>query len=108
MQAKNLADNLSFAFNTPSGVPNNDVFLNNQTLGSDDTNGLAGFGTLVLEWTRLSALTLDPKYASLTQKAESYLLNPLPASSQPFPGLVGSNVFLSNGTFADSDAGWVS
>lgn len=43
----------------------------------------------------------------MSQKGESYLLNPEPANDQPFPGLVGSDVFLSNGSFQDASGGWV-
>ena len=57
-QSVKLADTLSFAFDTPSGVPFNDLDL--ETRSSADgstTNGLATTGTLVLEWMRLSDLT---------------------------------------------------
>ena len=63
-------------------------------------------GTLVLEWTRLSDLTGDSQYADLSQKAESYLLNPQPASSEPFPGLVGSNIDIDTGMFLDARGAW--
>ena len=91
-QAENLANILSFAFDTPSGVPS--------------TNGLSQAGSLVLEWTHLSDLTGNKTYADLSQKAESYLLDPRPSSGEPFPGLVGSNINLSNGQFADGTGGW--
>jgi mannosyl-oligosaccharide alpha-1,2-mannosidase len=106
-QSKNLANDLSFAFNTPSGIPDNSIWFTNHSLGGDDTNGLATIGTLVLEWTHLSDLSGNGTYAQLTQKAEDYLINPQPSSSQPFPGLVGSNVYLANGTFADAAGGWI-
>lgn len=105
-QAKHLADNLKFAFNTPTGIPSNNLFINQTTDGST-TNGLATIGSLVMEWTRLSDLTGDPTYANLSQKGESFLLNPQPASSEPFPGLVGSNVDINTGLFQDADGGWV-
>jgi mannosyl-oligosaccharide alpha-1,2-mannosidase len=63
-------------------------------------------GTLVLEWTHLSDLTGDETYGSLTQKAESYLLSPLPASSEPWPGLVGTNINITTGRFVDAEGGW--
>ncbi|KAL9117382.1 MAG: hypothetical protein Q9187_006083, partial [Circinaria calcarea] len=96
-QSTNLANVLKFAFNTPTGIPYNGLNVTNQTTIGDATNGLAGMGTLVLEWTHLSDLTGDSQYASLSQKAESYLLNPRPASSEPFPGLVGSNIDIDTG-----------
>lgn len=106
VQSRNLADVLKFAFDTPSGVPYNNI---NITSGGNDgsrTNGLAVTGTLALEWTRLSDLTGDDQYAKLSQKAESYLLDPKPSSGEPFPGLVGSYIYISNGQFADGMVSW--
>lgn len=105
-QSKNLADVLKFAFDTPSGVPHNDVNITSHENNGSPTNGLAVTGTLVLEWTRLSDLTGNDQYARLSQKAESYLLNPKPSSGEPFPGLVGSNIYISNGHFADGAVSW--
>ncbi|KAH0607684.1 uncharacterized protein H6S33_002718 [Morchella sextelata] len=104
-QAVTLADRMSFAFNTTSGVPANNINFSTNS-STDTSNGIATIGTLVLEWTRLSDLTGDPKYATLAQKGESYLLNPKPASSEPFPGLIGSNVNIANGQFLDASGGW--
>lgn len=106
-QATRLADNLAFAFNTPSGIPINDLFFTNQTTDQSTTNGIARIGSLVLEWTHLSDLTGDPKYATLSQKAESYLLNPKPAVSEPWPGLVGSVVDVQTGEFVSTVGGWI-
>jgi mannosyl-oligosaccharide alpha-1,2-mannosidase len=107
VQAQNLANNLSFAFDTPTGIPSNNLYLNPQGTDGSTNNGIATIGTLVLEWTRLSDLTGDPSYGQLAQKGESYLLDPKPASSEPFPGLVGTNVNISNGVFLDASGGWV-
>lgn len=105
-QVTHLADNLAFAFDTPSGIPNNNLYLNpSRTDGATD-NGLATIGTLVLEYTHLSDLTGNSTYGILSQKAESYLLDPHPASSEPFPGLVGTNVNLATGLFEDANGGW--
>lgn len=105
-QAKYLADELKFAFDTPSGVPYNNINITSHGNDGSTTNSLAQIGTLVLEWTHLSDLTGDDQYAQLSQKAESYLLNPQPASGQPFPGLVGSNINISNGEFTDGYVSW--
>jgi len=107
-QAEHLAINLKVAFDTPSGIPDNDLKPTTPyTRNGSATNGVATIGTLVLEWTRLSDLTGNPLYGQLAQKAESYLLNPKPALGEPFPGLLGTNVKLSNGEFVDSYGGWV-
>ncbi|KAF2020568.1 glycoside hydrolase family 47 protein [Aaosphaeria arxii CBS 175.79] len=105
-QSINLANNLSYAFETPSGVPWNILnFANRSNDGSN--NGLATVGTLVLEWVRLADLSGNKTYAELTEKAESYLLNPKPASSEPFPGLLGMNIDVATGNFVDARGGWV-
>lgn len=104
-QARHLADNLKFAFNTPTGIPHPDLFINGSNGGSP-TNSLTSSGSLVLEWTRLSDITGDPQYASLAQKGESFLLNPQPASSEPFPGLSGTRININTGLFEDANGGW--
>lgn len=105
-QATHLADNLKVGFDTPSGVPINDLLFQPPRTTNESTNGLATIGTLVLEWTRLSDKTGKSEYADLSQKAESYLLNPKPASGEPWPGLLGTNVNVSDGNFVDSAGGW--
>ena len=106
-QAEGLANNLSFAFETPSRVPSNNLYFNNRSTDGSTTNGLATVGTLVLEWQHLSDLSGNATYGELAQTAENYLLNPTPPESQPFPGLVGQNIYLDNGSFADAFGGWV-
>ena len=105
-QSVNLANVLKFAFDTPSGVPNNDVNIASHANDGTTTNGLAVTGTLILEWTRLSDLTGDEQYAKLTEKAQSHLLHPKPSWAQPFPGLVGSNIDKETGEFADASVNW--
>ncbi|KAI3396222.1 hypothetical protein diail_360 [Diaporthe ilicicola] len=106
-QAKNLADNLKFTFDTPTGIPDNNLFLNPPRIGNSTSNGVATIGTLILEWQRLSDLTGDESYGELAKKGESYLINPLnPELGEPFPGLLGTDVSISNGSFLDSNGGW--
>ena len=105
-QSKNLADTLKFAFDTPSGVPYNDIDITKQGNNGATSNGLATTGTLVLEWQRLSDLTGDKIYGDLAQKAESYLLNPKPSYNVPFPGLVGTGIDINTGEFVDANGGW--
>lgn len=105
-QAQNLANNLSFAFDTPTGIPHNNIYVGNRSNDGDDTNGLATLGTLILEWQRLSDITGDSSYGELAARAESYALNPQPASSEPFPGLVGSSISISNGSFTNARGAW--
>jgi len=103
-QAKRLADNLKVAFDTPTGVPDNTlVYDPKPRRNGSETNSIATIGTLVLEWTRLSDLTGDKQYGELSQKGEDFLLKP---NEEVFPGLLGSDVFIANGTFANRFGGW--
>jgi mannosyl-oligosaccharide alpha-1,2-mannosidase len=106
-QAERLANNLAFAFDTPTGIPSNNLYFDPPSTDGSTTNGLATIGTLVLEWTHLSDLTGNKTYGALAQKGESYLLAPKPASSEPWPGLVGTNVNINTGLFQDASGGWV-
>ncbi|KAF2433600.1 glycoside hydrolase [Tothia fuscella] len=120
-KAKQLADRLSIAFNTTSGVPYNE--LNWEMNGPDKpldyattTNNLATVGTLILEWTRLSALTNNDRYKHLAHNAEMFLLLPTSWGAtdggktkdivEPFPGLVGFDIFIKNGTFKNGYGSW--
>ncbi|KAK7547123.1 glycoside hydrolase [Phyllosticta citricarpa] len=107
-QSVNLANALKFAFDlNPTGIPSNNIYFTNHSDDGTPSNGIATIGTLVLEWTRLSDLTGIDEYGQLTQKAESYLLNPQPAYNEPFPGLIGTYVGLDNGSFIDATGGWI-
>lgn len=111
-QATRLADVLKFAFKTPSGIPVNNVYIENKTFSNaaltadgKQTAGLAEMGTLVLEWQRLSDLTGNPEYGDLAQKAETYWLSP---SSETWPGLTGGNFSVETGKIIDDYGGWTS
>ncbi|TGO30274.1 hypothetical protein BPAE_0006g00130 [Botrytis paeoniae] len=106
-QAARLADNMAFAFDTPSGVPANNLYFNPPSTDGSTTNGIATIGSLVLEWTHLSDLTGNDTYAKLSQKGESYLLDPKPEYNSPWPGLLGTNVDINTGLFQDASGGWV-
>lgn len=91
-QAARLADNMAFAFDTPSGVPANNLYFNPPSTDGSTTNGIATIGSLVLEWTHLSDLTGNDTYAKLSQKGESYLLDPKPEYNSPWPGMHQSSL----------------
>lgn len=97
---------MSFAFDTPTGIPYGVLDTANQTPELKDWNSLAGTGSLVLEWTRLSDITGDDKYARMTDKAQSYLMNPQPSSMEPFPGLLGNRIDINTGELRNSNGGW--
>uniref|UniRef100_A0A4E9E3D8 alpha-1,2-Mannosidase n=1 Tax=Gibberella zeae TaxID=5518 RepID=A0A4E9E3D8_GIBZA len=105
--AVTLADRLSIAFDTPSGIPDDEVIFNpNPRRYGNTDNSITAFGTLVLEWTRLSDLTGNKTYTTLAQRAQDHLIHP--KTNQPFtlPGLVGTFVKLRDGWFGDYQAGW--
>ncbi|KAJ4155316.1 hypothetical protein LMH87_000570 [Akanthomyces muscarius] len=107
-QAKTLADGLSVAFDTQTGIPDPTVYFNpSKRKSGTNRNNAAEIGTLILEWTRLSDLTGDGKYAKLAQKAEDYLLRPTGAP-EAWPGLIGTWVGINDGKFQDSNGDWAS
>ncbi|KAG9670138.1 alpha-1,2-mannosidase, partial [Aureobasidium melanogenum] len=101
-----LGDALSCAFDSPSGVPREwvDPALCQSDKGTQNT--IAGAGTMILEFARLSDITGNKKYVSLAQKAEDYLLKPQPASGEPYPGLLGSFINVDNGQIIGSQGSW--
>ncbi|RGP77789.1 mannosyl-oligosaccharide alpha-1,2-mannosidase [Fusarium longipes] len=77
VQAKTLADTLKFGFEIPSGIPVNDIFIENKpfnegilTEGGGRTTGLAVMGSLILKWQHSSDPTGDPQYGELANRAE--------------------------------------
>ena len=106
-QAKNLANALSYAFDTPSGIPFDLLSLEDRSTRGR-SNDIAAIGSLVLEWTRLADLTKNQTYAELVQRAEEQLLDQQPPSAEPFSGLVGANVNVGSGQFEDATGGYFS
>ncbi|KAK6001922.1 hypothetical protein QM012_002412 [Aureobasidium pullulans] len=107
-QAVNLASKLKFAFDTPTGIPSNDLNFEAESFDLSESTGLAVAGSLVLEWTRLSDMVYRIDFANLTQHAEEYLLHPTyhNATAQPLPGLRGTNIDLRTGDFLDVSGSW--
>lgn len=105
-QMVSLGGILTCAFNTPSGVPRNWLDPAKCTTDDGQSNTLAGSGSMILEFARLSEITGNRTYAELAQKAESYLLNPSPRESEPYPGLLGAYVRVADGQFMDAKGGW--
>ncbi|EME78391.1 glycoside hydrolase family 47 protein [Pseudocercospora fijiensis CIRAD86] len=101
-----LGDSLSCAFDTPSGVPRN--WVDPALCKSDDgtSNTVAGAGTLILEFSRLSDITKDQKYARLARRAESYLLNPHPSEYEIWPGILGSFLTVADGDLINTKGSW--
>jgi mannosyl-oligosaccharide alpha-1,2-mannosidase len=100
--ARDLADFLTPVFDSPTGLPF--FWINTTTRSVSGSSNTAVCGTLILEWHRLSDLTGDDKYRNLADKAESYLVHPMP--NPIFPNLVGSEIDIDTGKFQTDDAGW--
>lgn len=105
-QMVTLGDILSCAFDSPSGIPREwvDPALCRSDQGTQNT--IAGVGTVILEFARLSDITKDPKYRRLAETAENHLLKPWPASGEPYPGLLGSFVNVNTGEIIGSQGSW--
>ncbi|KAI5241641.1 glycoside hydrolase family 47 protein [Aureobasidium subglaciale] len=107
-QAVSLATRMKFAFNTPSGIPANNLYFPTDAYDISVPTGLAVAGSLILEWTRLSDLVRLLDFADLTQHAEEYLLHPRYTNNKslPLPGLRGTDIDLRNGSFTNVRGGW--
>jgi mannosyl-oligosaccharide alpha-1,2-mannosidase len=105
-QMTTLGDVLSCAFDSASGIPRE--WIDPVTCKSDGgvQNTIAGAGTMILEFARLSDITGNQTYASLAQRAEKYLLKPQPASAEPYPGLLGSFISVETGEVLESPGSW--
>lgn len=101
-----LGDALSCGFSTPSGIPRNWVDPTLCTTDSGTSNTVAGVGTMILEFARLSDITGHQMYTQLARRAEQYLINPEPAERMPFPGIFGSFVSVHDGKLMDSKGSW--
>lgn len=101
-----LGDALSCSFDTTSGIPHDWVDPATCQADKGTTTTIAGAGTMILEFSRLSDITGNRTYADLAQRAEQYLLRPEPASGEPYPGLLGSFINIGTGKFVDSKGSW--
>lgn len=106
-QARTLADTIKFGFDTPTGIPANNLYINNRTTDGRTDNNIAQVGTLVLEWTRLSDLTNISEYGELAQRGESWLVNPRGSFGEPYPGLIGLEINITTGRFTTEEGGWI-
>jgi len=114
-QAMSLANKIAYVFDTPSGLAatnlnwtsNEPVYgtftiaATNVTYNSTNT---ASAGTFILDWFRLSDQSGNQTYRQLTEKGESYLVNPSPAPV--YPGLDGTQFDDDTGKMLSFDGGW--
>lgn len=106
-QAKVLADALKYAFDTPSGVPFNRLWLEiGSHAANQETNSLAAAGSLVLEWQHLSDLIGDAEYGDLARETQTHILDPKPEKAGLYPGLLGTHLDIETGNFRDVWGSW--
>ncbi|HWI89843.1 MAG TPA: glycoside hydrolase family 47 protein [Flavisolibacter sp.] len=94
--AKDLADRLLPAFNTPTGMPYRYVHLQTGAL-KDSINNPAEIGTLMMEFGKLSKLTGDKKYYDVAKKA---MMEVYKRKSKI--GLVGLQINVINGNWTNT------
>lgn len=99
-----LGDILSCAYDTPVGVPRDWIDPATCQTDSGTATTVAGIGTMILEFSRLSDITGNKTYVELAQRAQNYLLQP--SGGEPYPGLLGSWVSVSDGRLLDSSGSW--
>jgi mannosyl-oligosaccharide alpha-1,2-mannosidase len=97
---------LSCAFDSPSGIPREWVDPASCHPDQGTQNTIAGIGTVILEFARLSDITGDRKYADLAEKAENHLLKTQPASGEPYTGLLGSFINVGTREIIGSQGSW--
>jgi len=97
---------LTGGFNTPSGIPRNLIDPTFRTFDTAHYNTIAGAGSLILEYAHLSDITGHDIYVRLARRTEEYLLDPMPARYEPWPGFLGMNVRIDNGQLNDRKGSW--
>lgn len=82
--SKSLAEILSIAFDTPTGIPENMLHFDGiQPAERRNISSIADIGTLTLEWIRLSDLLRDPKYTKHGSKGGELHFRPSPIVRGP-------------------------
>ncbi|KAK3676043.1 hypothetical protein LTR78_004235 [Recurvomyces mirabilis] len=114
-QAQSLGNKIAYGFDTPTGLASSNVnFTSNEpvfgtytvaaTNVTYNSTNTASTGTFILDWFRLSDISGNQSYRQLSERAESYLVNPSPAPS--FPGLIGTQFDIDTGNMLTFDGGW--
>ncbi|KAJ1918703.1 hypothetical protein H4219_002425 [Mycoemilia scoparia] len=111
-KAKELADVLMDAFDTPTGVPwqmlEVETGKGSSEGGSGSSNNLAEIGSYQMEFFRLSQLTKDPKYHQAAQKVIDVILKNKPGEvpSYNVDGLYPTGFDTMSGKFTGGKASW--
>lgn len=103
-QATTLGGVLAAAFDNSDALPSGD--LSPRRLEPSGKNSLAGAGTLILEWSKLSELTGNATFRSLARRAEDALLKSQAFTKALLPGLKGKDVDIRTGASRPSQISW--
>ncbi|CEJ94270.1 hypothetical protein VHEMI09811 [[Torrubiella] hemipterigena] len=98
-KATELADMLYTVFDTPNRYPQRWLDLAKAKVGSQKDEfsmGLAGAGSMCLEFTRLSQITGDPKYYTAVERVKKLFVKLQQGSV--LPGLIPQTINLESGT----------
>ncbi|TMW56240.1 hypothetical protein Poli38472_008888 [Pythium oligandrum] len=99
--AVDLGDRLMPAFDTPTGIPYGTVNLRHGVpKGETTVASTAGAGSLSMEFTMLSALTGDAKYATASRKAVRALFE-----RRSSVGLLGKHIDTKSGDWTETISG---
>lgn len=105
-QASRLADTLSFAFDTSSHIPQNNLAVQPKPRRKKTKlNDITAAGDLTLEWSHLSALT-NSSIGRPAQLSLERILSETGEAANPFPGLSGRFLDVKTGKLADREGGW--
>ncbi|KAK4554534.1 hypothetical protein LTR86_008388 [Recurvomyces mirabilis] len=105
-QMVSLGAALSCGFSTPSGIPRNWVDPTKCATDDGQSNTVAGAGSLILEFAKLSEITGHQLYVELAKRAEQHLVDPHPVEMMPWPGVLGSFVRVADGQLMDMKGSW--
>jgi len=93
-KAKEIADNMAYAWVDGNKMPYNTVYLHNHSVQVDSTN-VAQVGTLTLEWGLLSNYTNNDTYRHLAEESVLYLASlPDPLNGIPAQGIWPNGTFI--------------
>lgn len=105
-QAQTLVEALSFGYETPSGIPQNNLrFSPKPTQKRTPVTDITAAGVPALEFSHFSDLTGGVAGEPAVLALDHILNQSLPGTT-PFPGLSGRYLDIQQGSFIDAEGGW--